>query len=103
MTLEQATQLKTDLNAQLSEAGNTTLTYSVYAVWNQQAEKSYNVILYPLEHKTKYEAANTSGQFAVVRVSIKTQLKGAQTSEAFISTFNEAVTKDDEANNVLNK
>jgi hypothetical protein len=37
MTLEQATQLKDDLNEQLSLAGNTNLTYSIYAFWNNAA------------------------------------------------------------------
>lgn len=103
MTLEQATQLQEDLNISLSEAGNVNLTYGVYAFWTQAAEKEYNVILYPIQHKTKYEAANTSGQFSVVRVSIKTQLKGAQSDEAFVNNFNSEVTKDPEANNLLNK
>ena len=103
MTLEDATQLKTSLNTTLSEAGNTTLTYGVYAYWTQAAEKEYNVILYPIQHKVKYEAANTSGQFSVVRVSLATQLKGSQSDEAFVNTFNAAVAKDDEANNLLNK
>lgn len=103
MTLEQATQLKDDLNGQLQRAGNTNLTYSVYAFWSNAAEKLYNVILYPLVYKTKYEAANTSGQFSVVRVSIKTQSAGAQTDEGFINNFNANVANDPEANNLLNK
>lgn len=103
MTLEEATQLKTSLNTTLSEAGNTNLTYGVYAFWTQAAEKQYNVFLYPIQHKTKFEAANTSGQFSVVRVSLITQLKGAQTAEAFVNNFNAEVAKDDEANNLLNK
>lgn len=103
MTLEQATQLKEDLNSQLTEAGNTNLTYSVYSFWTPAAEKLYNVILYPLVYKTKYEAANTSGQFSVVRVSIKTQSAGAQTDEGFINNFNANVLLDPEANNLLNK
>jgi hypothetical protein len=103
MTLEQATQLKDDLNEQLERAGNTNLTYSVYAFWSNTAEKLYNVILYPLVYKTKYETANTSGQFSVVRVSIKTQSAGAQTDEAFINNFNANVANDPEANDLLNK
>jgi hypothetical protein len=103
MTLEQATQLKDDLNEQLTLAGNTTLTYSVYAFWSNTADKLYNVILYPLVYKVKYEAANTSGQFAVVRVSIKTQSAGPATEEGFINNFNANVAKDPEANNLLNK
>jgi hypothetical protein len=103
MTLEQATQLKDDLNEQLSTAGNTNLTYSVYAFWSNAAEKLYNVILYPLAYKTKYETANTSGQFSVVRVSIKTQSAGAQTEEGFINNFNANVANDPEANDLLNK
>jgi hypothetical protein len=101
MTLEQATQLKDDLNEQLSTAGNTNLTYSVYTFWNNAAEKLYNVILYPIVYKTKYEAANTSGQFSVVRVSIKTQSSGAQSDEAFINNFNANVANDSEANDLL--
>lgn len=103
MTLEQATQLQTDLNASLIEAGNVSLTYGIFAVWNQQYQKNYNVILYPIEYKTKYEATTTSGQFAVARVSISVQAKGANTAEGFITDFQAAVAKDDEANNVLNK
>lgn len=103
MTLEEATQLKTSLNATLTEAGNVSLTYGVYAFWTQAAVKEYNVILYPSQHKTKYDAANTSGQFAVVRVSLITQLKGAQTAEAFVNNFNAEVANDPEANNLLNK
>lgn len=103
MTLEQATQLKNSLNAELTKAGNTNLTYSVYTFWTPAAEKLYNVILYPLVYKTKYEAANTSGQFSVVRVSIKTQSAGAQTDEGFINSFNANVLLDPEANNLLNK
>jgi hypothetical protein len=103
MTLEQATKLKNDLNEQLEKAGNRNLTYSVYTFWSNAAEKLYNVILYPLVYKTKYEAANTSGQFAVVRVSIKTQSAGAQTDEAFINNFNANVANDPEANDLLNK
>lgn len=103
MTLEQATQLKDSLNAELTKAGNTNLTYSVYTFWSNSAEKLYNVILYPLIYKTKYEAANTSGQFAVVRVSIKTQSSGAQTDEGFINNFNANVANDPEANDLLNK
>ena len=103
MTLEQATQLKEDLNAQLTASGNTNLTYSVYSLWDQQAQKGYNVIIYPLVYKTKYEAADTSGQFSVVRVSIKTQSAGAQTDEGFINNFNANVLLDPEANNLLNK
>jgi hypothetical protein len=103
MTLEQATQLKDDLNGQLERAGNTNLTYSVYTFWSNAAEKLYNVILYPLVYKVKYEAANTSGQFSVVRVSIITQSAGAQTDEGFINNFNANVAKDPEANNLLNK
>lgn len=103
MTLEQATQLKEDLNAQLTEAGNVNMTYGVYAYWTQAAEKEYNVILYPIQHKTKYEAADTSGQFSVVRVSIKTQSAGAQTDEGFINNFNANVLSDPEANDLLNK
>lgn len=103
MTLEEATQLKTSLNAIFTDAGNTTLTYGVYAYWTQSAVKEYNVILYPIQHKTKYEAANTSGQFSIVRVSLATQLKGAQSDEAFVNNFNAEVAKDDEANNLLNK
>jgi hypothetical protein len=103
MTLEQATQLKNDLNGQLERAGNTNLTYSVYTFWSNAAEKLYNVILYPLVYKTKYEAANTSGQFSVVRVSIKTQSSGAQTGESFINNFNANVANDPEANDLLNK
>jgi hypothetical protein len=101
MTLEQATKLKNDLNEQLEKAGNRNLTYSVYTFWSNAAEKLYNVILYPLVYKTKYEAANTSGQFAVVRVSIKTQSAGAQTDEAFINNFNANVANDPEANDLL--
>jgi hypothetical protein len=101
MTLEQATKLKNDLNEQLTKAGNTNLTYSVYAFWSNAAEKLYNVILYPLVYKTKYETANTSGQFSVVRVSIKTQSAGAQTDEAFINNFNANVANDPEANDLL--
>lgn len=101
MTLEQATQLKDDLNGQLQRAGNTNLTYSVYAFWSNAAEKLHNVILYPLVYKAKYEAANTSGQFSVVRVSIKTQSAGAQTDEGFINNFNANVANDPEANNLL--
>jgi hypothetical protein len=59
--------------------------------------------LYPLVYKTKYEAANTSGQFSVVRVSIKTQSAGAQTEEGFINNFNANVANDPEANDLLNK
>ena len=103
MTYEQATQLKDDLNEQLTLAGNTTLTYSVYAFWGNSAEKLYSVILYPLVYKAKYEAANTSGQFAVVRVSIKTQSAGPQTDEGFITAFNNNVKSDPEADNLLNK
>ena len=103
MTLEQATQLKNDLNEQLSTAGNTNLTYSVYTFWNNAAEKLYNVILYPLVYKTKYETANTSGQFSVVRVSIKTQSLGPQTDDSFINNFSANVANDPEANNLLNK
>ena len=103
MTYEQATQLKEDLNAQLTASGNTNLTYSVYAFWDQQAQKGYNVILYPLVYKTKYEAANTSGQFSVVRVSIKTQSAGPSTDEGFINNFNANVLLDPEADNLLNK
>jgi hypothetical protein len=103
MTLEQATQLKDDLNEQLEKAGNRNLTYSVYTFWSNAAEKLYNVILYPLVYKTKYEAANTSGQFSVVRVSIKTQSAGAQTDEAFINNFNANVANDPEANDLLKK
>jgi hypothetical protein len=103
MTLEQATQLKDDLNEQLSIAGNTNLTYSVYTFWSNAAEKIYNVILYPIVYKIKYEAANTSGQFSVVRVSIKTQSTGAKTDEGFINNFNANVATDAEANDLLNK
>lgn len=103
MTLEQATQLKTSLNETLTKAGNVNLTYGVYSFWTQSAEKEYNVILYPIQHKTKYEAADTSGQFSVVRVSIKTQSAGAQTDEAFVNNFNANVLSDPEANNLLNK
>ena len=103
MTFEQATQLKDDLNEQLQIAGNTDLTYSVYTFWSNAAEKLYNVILYPIVYKTKYEAANTSGQFSVVRVSIKTQSAGAQTVEGFINNFNANVANDPEANDLLNK
>lgn len=103
MTLEEATQLKTSLNTTLTEAGNVSLTYGVYAFWTQAAVKEYNVILYPSQHKTKYDAANTSGQFSVVRVSLITQLKGAQSDEAFVNNFNAEVAKDPEANNLLNK
>lgn len=103
MTLEQATQLKNSLNAELTKAGNTNLTYSVYTFWTPAAEKLYNVILYPLVYKTKYETADTSGQFSVVRVSIITQSAGAQTDEGFINNFNANVAKDPEANNLLNK
>jgi hypothetical protein len=103
MTLEQATQLKADLNEQLAQSGNTNLTYSVYTFWTPAAEKDYNVILYPLVYKAKFEAADTSGQFSVVRVSFIAQLAGAQTDEGFINSFNAAVAKDPEANNTLNK
>lgn len=103
MTLEQATQLQVDLNSQLVESGNVNLTYGVYAIWNQQVEKGYNVILYPIVYKAKYEAADTSGQFSVVRVSIKTQSAGAQTDEGFINNFNANVANDPEANNLLKK
>jgi len=103
MTYEQATQLQIDLNSQLVESGNVNLTYGVYAIWNSQVEKGYNVILYPLVYKAKYEAADTSGQFSVVRVSIKTQSAGAQTDEGFINNFNANVAKDPEADNLLNK
>lgn len=103
MTLEEATQLKTSLNTTLSEAGNTNLTYGVYAYWTQTAEKDYNVFLYPIQHKVKFEAANTSGQFSVVRVSLATQLKGTQSDEAFVNNFNAEVLNDPEANNLLNK
>lgn len=102
MTYEQATQLKDDLNEQLTLSGNTTLTYSVYAFWSQLAEKLYSVILYPIAYKAKYEAANTSGQFAIVRVSIKTQSAGAATEEGFINNFIAIVDKDTEAYNLLN-
>lgn len=103
MTLEQATQLQEDLNESLNKAGNVNLTYGVYSFWTQIAEKEYSVILYPIQHKVKYEAANTSGQFAVVRVSIKTQSAGAQTDEGFITAFNNNVKSDPEADNLLNK
>ena len=103
MTQEQATELKNDLNQSLLDSGNMDLTYSVYTVWNALAQKEYNVILYPLEYKTKYESANTSGQFAVVRVSLASQLKGAQSEAEFITTFQTAVSKDPEANDLLNK
>ncbi len=103
MTLEQATQLQIDLNSQLVESGNVNLTYGVYAIWNSQVEKGYNVILYPIVYKAKYEAADTSGQFSVVRVSIKTQSAGAQTDEGFINNFNANVASDPEANNLLKK
>lgn len=103
MTYEQATQLKDSLNAELTRAGNTNLTYSVYTFWGNAAEKLYNVILYPLVYKAKYEAANTSGQFSVVRVSIKTQSAGPTTDEGFITAFNNNVKSDPEADNLLNK
>ena len=103
MTYEEATQLKDDLNEQLTLAGNTTLTYSVYAFWGNSAEKLYSVILYPIAYKVKYDAANTSGQFAVVRVSIKTQSAGAATEEGFVNNFNTNVANDPEADNLLNK
>lgn len=103
MTLEQATQLQIDLNSQLVESGNVNLTYGVYAIWNSQAQKGYNVILYPIQYEAKYNAANASGQFSVVRVSIKTQSAGAQTDEGFINNFNANVLLDPEANNLLNK
>ena len=103
MTLEEATQLKDDLNEQLERAGNTNLTYSVYTYWSNSADKLYNVILYPIVYKTKYETANTSGQFSVVRVSIKTQSLGPQTDEGFINNFSANVANDPEANKLLNK
>lgn len=103
MTYEQATQLKDDLNGQLERAGNTNLTYSVYAFWSNAADKLYNVILYPIVYKAKYEAANTSGQFSVVRVSFITQSAGPSTDEGFINNFNANVAKDPEANKLLNK
>ena len=101
MTYEQATQLKEELNAAFTESGNTTLTYSVYAFWSQSAEKLYSVILYPIAYKVKYEAADTSGQFSVVRVSINTQSAGPVTDEGFINNFNANVAKDPEAENLL--
>jgi hypothetical protein len=103
MTYEQATQLKEELNAQLTLSGNTSLTYSVYAFWSQSAEKLYSVILYPIAYKVKYDTANTSGQFAVVRVSIKTQSAGVATEEGFVNNFNANVLLDPEADNLLNK
>ena len=103
MTQEQATELKTSLNAELTKAGNTDLTYSVYTFWTEQAVKQYNVILYPAVYQIKYDAANTSGQFAVVRVSLKTQVKGPQTQADFITNFNNEVKNDPEADNLLNK
>lgn len=103
MTLEQATELKDNLNAQLKKAGNKNLTYSVYTFWSNAAVKLYNVILYPLVYNAKYEAANTSGQFSVVRVSIITQSAGPSTDEGFINNFNANVLLDPEANNLLNK
>jgi len=79
------------------------LTYGVYAIWNQQAQKGYNVILYPMQYEAKYNSANTSGQFSVVRVSIKTQSAGPQTDEGFINNFEANVLLDPEADNLLNK
>jgi hypothetical protein len=103
MTLEQATQLQIDLNSQLVESGNVNLTYGVYAIWNSQAQKGYNVILYPIQYEAKYNSANTSGQFSVVRISIKTQSAGPQTDEGFINNFEANVLLDPEADNLLNK
>lgn len=103
MTLQQATDLQTSLNDALTASGIDDLTYGVYALWNPQAIKEYNVIMYPAEFKTIYENADTSGQFAFVRVSIKTQLLGPQNEENFITNFKAEVVKDPEANDLINK
>lgn len=103
MTLQQATDLQTDLNDALTASEINDLTYGVYALWNQQSIKEYNVIMYPVEYKAIFEAADTSGQFAFVRVSIKTQLLGPQNEENFITNFKAEVAKDPEANELINK
>jgi hypothetical protein len=103
MTQGQAETLRDALNQQLELSENTNLTYQIYATWNMTLEKQYNVILFPIEYKDKFLDANTSGQFAVARVSIKTQGAGAQTQETFIINFDNNVLEDTEANNLLNK
>ena len=103
MTEQQAIILKQSLNQQLELSENTNLTYEIYASWNMTLEKQYNVILFPLKYKEIFVNANTSGQFAVARVSVKTQGAGAQTQETFIINFDNNVLEDTEANNLLNK
>lgn len=103
MTEQEAKILKQALNEQLEQSINTNLTYEIYLNWNMTLEKQYNVILFPIKYKEIFVDANTSGQFAVARVSIKTQGAGAQTEETFIINFDNNVLEDNEAYNLLNK
>lgn len=103
MTLEQATQLKEDLNSGLQQSEATNITYGVYPFWTNLAQKEYNVVLYPNKYAEKFEAATESGKISFVRVSLPVQLLGAQTYEDFVTTFDDLVNKDPEASNVIKK
>lgn len=101
MTYEQATQLQEDLNKILEQSEVTNVTYGVYPLWTNLAEKEYNVILYPNKYAENFASATDSGKLSIVRVSLPVQLLGAQSYNDFVTTFDDLVDKDEEASNVI--
>lgn len=104
MNFEQADELAQKLNSILkNNLADAFVVYKVFAYWDINYSKSYNVVLLPVGLNALYNSANESEKLSFVRVSTITQLAQPTSYENFVNTFTNNVSKDSELNEYLNK
>lgn len=79
-----------------------TIYFSVFAYWNTQYTKYYNIVLIPSKYKNQFNAADYSEALAFARVSIKANLQPYSTADTWVSNFDAEVLTDTELNQYLN-
>lgn len=102
MTYEQAEAAATANNEIIVDYLET-IYYIVFAYWNTQYTKYYNIALIPEKYKGKFEAANYSEALAFARVSIKANLQPYTTADSWVSNFDTEAMADTELNKYLNE
>jgi hypothetical protein len=104
MTYEEALINQDISNTALGD--NTSIVYfGIFAMWQYNYIKVYNLVLYPTKYEAKFNTADYSDAIAFARVSAKTQfdLSSGSSYDQFVTSFDENAVNDTELNNYLNK
>lgn len=99
MTFEQATAQALYFNTSLGEAVATS-KYKVFAIWQPDYIKAYNVVLIPTKYENQFDAATESQAIAFQRVSVKA-LVNVTDLASFVSNFDSIAANDAELSSYL--